>query len=86
MFMELSQPGKGKDRGRTFHLEPRGFKQSQGRASFVTDSIWRGFISKNWMLKSVFGVVGLIAQEYAHCHSRKLISLPGKGKGNNYSL
>lgn len=55
MFMELSQPGKGKDRGRTFHLEPRGFKQRQGRASFV--SMWYGFISKNWMLKSVFGVV-----------------------------
>lgn len=57
MFMELSQPGKGKEGGKTFHFKPRGFMQRQGRASFVTDSIWHGFISKNWMLKSVFGVV-----------------------------
>lgn len=57
MFMELSQPGKGKEGGRTFHFKPRGFKQRQGRAGFVTDSIWHSFISKNWMLKSVFGVV-----------------------------
>lgn len=69
MFMELSQPGKGKDRGRIFHLEPRGFKQSQGRASFVTDSIWHGFISNNWMLKSVFGVV------YG-AHSARIRTLP----------
>lgn len=57
MFVELSQPGKDKEGGRTFHFEPRGFKQRQGRASFVTDGIWQSLISKNWMLKSVFGVV-----------------------------
>lgn len=56
-FMELSQPRKGKEEGRTFPFEPRGFKQRQGRASSVTDSIWQSLISKNWMLKSVFGVV-----------------------------
>lgn len=57
MFVELSQPGKGKEGGRTFHFKSRGFKQRQGRASFVTDSIWHAFISNNWMLKSMFGVV-----------------------------
>lgn len=69
MFMEPSQPGKGKDRGRTFHLEPRGFKQRQGRASFFTDSIWHGFISKNWMLTSVFAVV-------SGAHSTGICTLP----------
>lgn len=57
MFIEPSQPEKGKEGRRTFHFKPRGFKQRHGRATFVIDSVWHGFISMNWMLKSVFGVV-----------------------------
>lgn len=74
-------------------LNPEGFNQRRGRSHFVPASIWCSLISKNWMLKSVFGIVyravqlPFVMHEYAHCLvAGSSISLPCKAEGNNYPL